>query len=251
MTAVWINGAVIPNGDKAVSVNDSGFTNGIGVFDTMLAIDDTLHHAEEHFARLRRHADIVMGAHAPAYDFAAIAEDLLKRNNLATGRARVRTCITGGVIPTPLAAVSAPSVLMTVAPAPENTVPVDAWIVADYPRIAGNILENCKRIDYSRAYAARRAAEKRGANEALITNTDGMVVCAATSNLFIVEGGQWFTPPLSDGIIDGITRRHVMMENDATEESMLPERVLKADAVYICNSITGLRPLSSLNGKLF
>lgn len=249
MSHVWINGNFIPHADAAIPVNDSGLSNGIGVFDTMLALDGAPQFANEHFARLRRHADIVMGKPVPAHDFAAIAEELLKRAGLTQGRARIRTCITGGVIPSPLAPVTTPFAFMTAAPAPESTAPIHAWIIADYPRIAGNALENCKRIDYSRAYAARRVAEKLGGNEALITNTDGMVVCAATSNLFIVEGGRWFTPPLSDGIIDGITRRHVMMEKDAREESMLPERVMKADAVYIGNSITGLRPLSSLNGK--
>lgn len=251
MTAVWINGDVIPSGDAKIAVNDSGLMNGIGVFDTLLAIDGIPQFANDHFSRLRRHADIVMGIPAPAHDFAAIAADLLKQNGLTQGRARVRTCITGGVIPTPLAAATGSNVFMTVAPAPESTAEIHAFIIADFPRITGNVLENCKRIDYSRAYAARRAAEKRGGNEALITNTDGMVVCAATSNLFIVEGGQWFTPPLSDGIIDGITRRHIIMDKDAREESMLPERVQKADAVYICNSVAGLRPLSSLNGKIY
>lgn len=251
MSAVWINGDFIPSDRAAIPMHDSGLLNGIGVFDTMLAIDGTPQHAPEHFARLRRHADMVMGVPAPGHDFTAIAADLLKRAGLTQGRARVRTCITGGAIPTPLAAVDAPFVFMTAAPAPESISPLHAWIVADYPRIAGNVLENCKRIDYSRAYVARRVAEKLGGNEALVTNTDGMVVCAATSNLFIVEGGQWYTPPLSDGIIDGITRNHVMLEKDAIEESMLPERVQKADAVYICNSITGLRPLSSLNGKSY
>ncbi len=246
---VWINGEFLPASNAVLPFSDSGLTNGLGVFDTMLAVDNVLSYPHDHFARLMRDADMVLNATPGAKDLVPVALKLLADNGLTAGRARIRTCITGGVIPTPLAQVTAPTIFMNVAAAPEKLAPIDAWIVPDFPRIAGSVLENCKRIDYTRAYAARRAAEKMGGNEALVTNTDGMVVCAATSNIFIVEGGQWFTPPLRDGALDGITRRYVMLEKSVKEESMLPERVLKADAVHLSNSIAGLRPLSSLNGK--
>lgn len=248
MVTVWINGTFVSADHASLPLNDSGILNGIGVFDTMLAIDGTPQHGEEHFARLRRHAHTVMGLTTDD-DFMDIAITLLQRAGLTQGRARVRTCITGGVIPSPLSPATNPSRFMQVSAAPENTIPVHAWIIPDFPRVAGCALETCKRLDYTRAYAARRAAEALGGNDAIMTNTNGMVACAATSNIFIVEDGQWFTPPLEDGVLDGITRRHVLLEKDAVEESMLPERVEKADAVYICNSMTGLRPLSSLNGK--
>jgi branched-subunit amino acid aminotransferase/4-amino-4-deoxychorismate lyase len=254
MTAIlWMNGEFIPGPQAALPVHDSAITTGIGVFDTMLARDGKLIYGHDHYKRLMHDALAVMGL-TPALgedQFFETAEMLLKKNNLATGAARVRTTITGGVAEHPLAPCTMPSLFMGVGAVPETFPPVHAWIISGFPRIAGCTLENCKRLDYTRSYAARRAAEKLGGNDALITNTNGMVVCASTSNLFIVEDGKWFTPPLGDGALYGITRKHVMVEKHAREESMLPERVLKADAIYLSNSISGLRSLSSLNGQAY
>jgi branched-subunit amino acid aminotransferase/4-amino-4-deoxychorismate lyase len=80
------------------------------------------------------------------------------------------------------------------------------------------------------------------ADEAILTNTNGDIACAATSNVFIVEKGRWITPPLSDGVLAGITRANILAEKlAALEESISPERLRAADEVYLCNSFTGLR----------
>lgn len=118
---------------------------------------------------------------------------------------------------------------------------VKAAVITDFPRIARAKIENCKRLDYTRSFAARREAQKRGADEAILTNTDGNIACAATSNLFIVENGVWTTPPLSDGVLAGITRATLIGEKQAREESISIPRLMNADEVYICNAMAGLR----------
>jgi branched-chain amino acid aminotransferase len=251
MATVWINGTFIPSQQAALPLDDSGVTTGIGVFDTLRAEDGVLIHGLEHFARLIHDAQTIIRA-TPGYSepqLEAITQDLLQKNGLDKGAARVRTTITGGVVHKPLGLSETPTVFMSANAISDSCPPINAWIITGYPRISGSVLENCKRLDYTRSYAARRDAEALGGNEALLTNTDGMIVCASTSNLFIVEGEQWFTPPLSDGVLDGITRRHVIADKNAKEESMLPERVIKADAIHISNSISGLRRITSLNGK--
>lgn len=249
---VWINGAFIPGTDASLPLNDSAVTTGIGVFDTMLARDGKLIYGHDHYKRLMHDALAVVGLTPSLSEdhFFETAETLLQRNALDKGAARIRTTVTGGIVDRPLAPCTVPTIFMSVGSVPDSPPPIHAWIITDHPRIAGSSLENCKRLDYTRSYAARRAAEAMGGNEALITNTNGMVICAATSNLFIVEGGKWYTPPLADGVLYGITRKHLMVEKNAREESMLPERVLKADALYLSNSISGLRQIETLNAQM-
>jgi branched-chain amino acid aminotransferase len=90
-------------------------------------------------------------------------------------------------------------------------------------------------------------AHDHGANEALILNTEGHVVCATTSNVFILEEGRVLTPPLTDGALDGITRDFVMRNIPVKEHSLSMERLLSADGVYLTNSINGIRPVEKLN----
>ncbi|MFN7139700.1 MAG: aminotransferase class IV [Limisphaerales bacterium] len=55
-----------------------------------------------------------------------------------------------------------------------------------------------------------REAQSRGADEVLMTNLAGEITEAAVSNLFFVRGNTLVTPPLSVGILAGITRRLVI-----------------------------------------
>jgi branched-chain amino acid aminotransferase len=239
----WING-IHQTGGAALSPNDSGIAGGIGVFDSMLSVDGVLQHGDEHIARVLHDADIVIGQRPKEYDLMAAARDVLLRNDLTKGTARIRTVITGGIAKRPLAKPEKLTVMISAAPCPPPAAmpPAVCAVVTDFPRIAGCVLESCKRLDYTRSYAARRQAETRGADEAILTNTNGDIACAATSNLFIVENGTFITPPLRDGVLDGITRRHVIIDKNAREESISPARLRAAEAVYLTNSFVGLRP---------
>ena len=159
----------------------------------------------------------------------------------------------------PLAQAEDLTILIDVAPCdPPPDTPVTCTIIQEFPRIAGCILENCKRLDYSRSYAARRKAETLGASEAILTNTDGNIACGATSNIFIEEKGVLITPPLMDGILNGVTRKNILSPPE-TPSSFLPprlqggkggsvvegsisiDRLKAADKIYLTNSFIGLR----------
>ncbi len=244
----WLNGHLVEENDPLIHINDSGFTTGIGIFDSMLAEDGTPAWLEDHYERLMHDSQTVIGLIPEINNFEEITTSLLKKNNLTSGYARVRSVVTGGSVPGPLAPAQKPTFLISVgsSPAPDKS-PLRCAVIQDFPRIAGCVLENCKRIDYSRSYAARRKAESIGATEAILTNTDGNIACGATSNVFIREGDTLITPPLSEGVLAGITRKKILngdfdiQVNSAIEEQISPARLKDADAVYLTNSFFGLR----------
>ncbi len=244
MFSAWINGELIPDDVKVISPYDSGLVNGLGVLDTLLGCRGELIDADEHYTRLFRDASTVLGV-TPPYDpsvFKEAAVSLMKCHDLPY--MRIRTVITAGILTSPLARAEHPTCLINATPTsdPAGLSPATCLIVSDFPRVAGCQLENCKRLDYTRSYAARRRAEQAGATEAILTNTNGDIACATTSNVFIVESGRWITPPLMDGVIDGITRRHVIHTHKAREESVSPERLKNADKIFLTNSLVGIRP---------
>ena len=57
---------------------------------------------------------------------------------------------------------------------------------------------------------ALRQAKLAGAQEALVVDAQGNVLEGSTSNVLAVTGDALVTPPVSVGILEGITRRHVL-----------------------------------------
>lgn len=250
MSLIYLNGDYIQDSTNIISYRDSGFTTGVGIFDSMLALGGEGRYADEHYARIIHDSKIVIGLTPPLgfEKFEEIYTTLLKKNKLDKGYARIRTTITGGIVKSPLAAAHTPTILIEVRQAsnPESAKPVTCAIITDFPRVAGCILENCKRLDYSRSYAARRKAESLGATEAILTNTEGNIACGTTSNIFIEENGVLITPPLSEGILAGVTRKKLIEDGNIGEEIITQARLLNADKVYLINSFTGFREVEKI-----
>jgi branched-chain amino acid aminotransferase len=111
---------------------------------------------------------------------------------------------------------------------------------------ASNLLNN--------ALAAREAYAK-GAFEAILLNTRGEVAEAAGSNVFMVKDGHVLTPPLSCGILEGITRAITLELAAATgvpvEESLLyPEDLRTADEMFLTSSLKEIAPVVMLDGAV-
>ncbi len=248
---IYFNGAFITKPAALIAADDCGFTTGIGVFDSLLADNGVPLHAADHYERLMHDALTVTGL-TPALSFEQFQDiclRLLHENDLEQGHARIRSTITGGIVAAPLTPAQTPTLLISTkhCPAPEeNAAPLTCAIIEDFPRITGCVLENCKRLDYSRSYAARRKAESLGAQEAILTNTDGNMACGATSNLFIEENGALITPPLSDGVLAGVTRKHIIAARHAREESISIARLHAAERIYLTNSFIEMRPVALL-----
>lgn len=242
MALIYLNGKYKNSDAPVIHHYDCGFTTGIGIFDSMLVIDGTPKYFGNHLERIIHDAKIVIGLKPDLNNFKNIIKDLLTKNNLEKGYARIRTTVTGGIVEAPFAKAKNLTVLIDAATCnPPPTTPIKCAVIHDFPRISGCALENCKRLDYSRSYAARREAEKQGAEEAILTNTDDNIACGATSNIFIEENGVLITPPLSDGVLAGITRKNLIAERDVKEQSISSERLKNADNIYLTNSFIGLR----------
>lgn len=250
MNMIFLNGEFINDHTTLISHKDCGFTTGIGIFDSMLAQDGKLIHGKEHYERIIHDTKTVIRLNfSLSYEeFEQACLHLMKENKANNDYARIRTTVTGGQVDGPLAIAQNLTTLIDVAPcsAPAET-PITCAIITDYPRIAGCVLEGCKRLDYSRSYAARRKAGSLRAQEAILTNTDGNIACGATSNIFIEENGVLITPPLSDGVLAGVTRRKIIEERDVREESISTECLRAADKIYLTNSFIGLRQVILTN----
>lgn len=87
-----------------------------------------------------------------------------------------------------------------------------------------------------------RQAAAEGFDDVLFLNERDELTEGAISNVFIECAGKLLTPPLRCGVLPGIFRRHLLDTNPAAQERVLylPD-LLAADAIFLSNSLRGLR----------
>lgn len=90
--------------------------------------------------------------------------------------------------------------------------------------------------------ALYQKAVRQGFTDVLFFNERGELTEGAISNVIIKKGMLYLTSPLSCGVLDGIYRRHFLQTQPyAREQVLFLDDLLTADAVWICNSVRGLR----------
>jgi branched-chain amino acid aminotransferase len=85
--------------------------------------------------------------------------------------------------------------------------------------------------NYANSALARMEALKSGFDEAIMINSNGFVVEATAENIFFVKGGVLYTPPISTGALEGITRDTVI---EITKQNSIQLRVenISRDELY-------------------
>ncbi|GGX51892.1 aminodeoxychorismate lyase [Saccharospirillum salsuginis] len=114
------------------------------------------------------------------------------------------------------------------------------------PTLAG--LKHMNRLD---SVLARQSARSAGAHEALLSRADGRLVEGSMSNLYLKRDGQWLTPDLAEAGVDGIIRRRLLRQTEETIRvaDLLRSDLDRAEALMISNSLIGLVPVVSLDGR--
>ena len=77
--------------------------------------------------------------------------------------------------------------------------------------------------NYANSALARMEAIKSGVDEAIMINSNGFVVEASAENVFFVKDGVIYTPPISTGALEGITRDTVI---EITRQNKIPLRMV-------------------------
>jgi branched-subunit amino acid aminotransferase/4-amino-4-deoxychorismate lyase len=233
-----------------IPADDRGFTLGDGLFETLLWEDGELAFWPEHFARLERGC-ATLGLPAPE-EAAALEAVLAAAESLGETRGAVRLTLTAGSGGRGLDRPAKPGVRLVATAAPAAlTIGPASLVTSTIRRNGGSPASRLKTLSYMDNVLARREAIAGGADEALMLNTDGDVACAAAANLFWLKDGVLHTPALDCGVLDGVIRGRLLVRSSVPvrEVRMGLQEVRTADAVYLTNSLIGLRPVSRLDGR--
>ncbi len=123
----------------------------------------------------------------------------------------------------------------------EEYMPLDkglSLLVSSWQRISDNAIPSRAKVSggYINSSLARKEAADGGFDEAIMLNKFGRVAEGSAENLFIVRNGTLITPDLSEGILEGITRRSVLqLAQDIGIQTI--ERPIERSELYIADEV--------------
>jgi branched-subunit amino acid aminotransferase/4-amino-4-deoxychorismate lyase len=225
-----------------IPTNDRGLLLGDGLFETLLAEDGVL-------PRLAAHLDrMAAGCATLGLPFDRVeAERRVRGAAPGEGRFAVRLTLTAGSGGRGLDRPTVPLPRLFATAAPSAPVATSATLaVATTRRNEGSPASRLKTLSYLDNVLARAEAKAAGADEAVMLNNRGELACAGAANLFWIADGRLFTPRLDCGALAGITRARLLVLEPVEDVGVGLETLARAEAIFLTNSLIGVRPVSRL-----
>lgn len=258
----WVNGQrheTLPAG--ILPLNDRGLAYGDGVFETIAIVDREPRLLSRHLDRLfasLAYLGIPLSTNRLFADLVGVlteVESLPESQPLILKIIVTAGCGSRGYRRSPARA----NCIMQLLPAPVFPASFNRGIhteLAKYrlphtPALAG--LKHLNRLDQVLASSEFR----QGVDELLLCSEAGDLVEGSRTNVFLVSGGCLFTPLLDRCGVSGVLRRYLLedvlpsMQLAVVEKRIKLSELLKADEVFVCNSVVGLWPVRSVGVHRF
>lgn len=244
--------------DQGVRFNDRALQYGDGVFETMRIVNGEIPMWEFHLQRLRWAQTALK---LPLDDFLFSWETFKKNNLFSIQNACAKLVISRGTGPRGYK-VPEPTRLnwwlqVSDMPQAKSTAGYRLTLcqhtLSRQPALAG--LKHLNRLD--QVMARSEWDEQAAFDEGIMFNLDGDVVEGTMSNIFWLEDDQLYSPDLSQEGVDGCVRRWIIEQAENNPLINLPaviiekntklNRLLAADAVFLTNSLMGIKRVAEIN----
>jgi branched-chain amino acid aminotransferase len=261
----FFHGDFVPLADAKISVMTHAFNYGTAVFEGIRAYwnaeQQQLYGLDllAHFERIHRSVKILQLElrHSPK-ELVGITVELLRRNQFHEDAYVRPICYKSSeVIGVRLHNLESDLTIFTVPFG--KYIDTEAGIraqVSTWRRTDDNAIPARSKITgaYVNGAFAKSEAQMNGYDEAIMLNQDGHVSEGSAENLFIVREGILVTPPSSDNILDGITRRHLIsvagdMGIPVSERSIDRTELYTADEVFLCGTGAQLAPVVEIDRR--
>jgi branched-chain amino acid aminotransferase len=259
---IWVNGQLVPRDQAVVSVFDSGFVLGDGVWEGLRVRAGRAAFLDRHLDRLFEGARAIMlDVGMTRAELAAAIDETLRANEMTDG-VHVRLMVTRGVKRTPYQdprVTVGPATVVIIAEHKEAlpaTVENGITLFTTHVRRAAPDTLDPKLNAHSKLndITACIQAYTAGADEALMLDPDGFVATCNSTHFFIVVGGEVWT---SDGryTLAGITRANVLELCHANgivarERTFSLTDVYSADEAFVTGTFAGVVPVRMIDGRV-
>ena len=267
-TDLWayVRGEFVPLRDANVSVMTHAFNYGTAVFEGIRAYWNPDHEQLyaldllPHYRRIRRSARVLMmEVRQSAEQLAEITLEILRRSNLRED-VYVRPLVykSSEVIGVRLHNLDSDVTIFAI--------PFGQYIdteggirahVSSWRRTDDNAIPARSKITgaYVNSAFAKTEAQLNGFDEAIVLTADGHVSEGSAENLFIVRDGTLVTPPVTDNVLEGITRAALLrmarevLEIPVVERSIDRTELYVADEVFLCGTGAQISPVMEIDRR--
>ena len=257
---IWINGKLLPKEQATVSVFDRGLLYGDGIFEGIRAYNGKVFRMREHLERLwesARAISLEIPISMEALDKAIY--ETLQVNDLPNGYIRLIVTRGAGTLGLDPFSAAHPQVIIiadTISLYPaefyENGLEVvTASTIRNHPAALN---ARIKSLNYLNNIMAKVEAINAGAKEALMLNHTGEVAECTGDNIFLIKNNTLYTPPMSAGILSGVTRGAVMeiaaaTDREARETTLTRHDVYVADECFLTGTAAEVIPVVKIDGR--
>ncbi|HTN25435.1 MAG TPA: aminotransferase class IV [Solirubrobacteraceae bacterium] len=226
-----LDGTIMDAAQAQIPVTDEGLLRGDGVFEVVRLYDGRPFALEPHLERMANSAAAIR----LPFDVDAVradAEAILAEAEPADGCLRLVVTRGGhriGLVE-PLKPLADTIALATITYSPTR------------------ILDGVKSLSYAANMLASRLAKEAGADDALLVSPHGRVLEGPTTSFVYGLGGKLYTPPLSDRILDSITRRVLFAVTDVEERVTTLDDLGRIDEAFLASSLREVHPVHAIDG---
>jgi branched-chain amino acid aminotransferase len=258
---IHIDGQLLNKEDAKISVFDHGLLYGDGVFEGIRIYHGRIFRLTEHLERLYESArSICMEIPISLQEMETATLETVAANNLREGY--IRLVVTRGVgslglnpfqCPRPSIIIIANTI--TLYPADRYEKGLNLITCATRRPTPAALSPQVKSLNYLNNVMAKIEAMQAGCEEGIMLNEQGYVAECTGDNVFIAKRGHVFTPPISAGGLDGITRQAVIellakLGIPCQEKMMTRHDLFTADECFLTGTAAEVIPAVQLDRRL-
>ena len=257
---IYIDGEFFSRADAKISVMDSGYLLGDGVWEGIRLYNNHLIHLEKHLVRLYEGAETIqMNIGISKSEMRSALEQTLQRNEMISD-VHIRLIVSRGIKSTPYqhpkVTIGHPTIVIIPEykkPSPE--LKVEGITLGTVSTIRNNLTQDPRINSLSKhnCIAACIEADKMGVDEGLMLDPNGYVSTCNSTNFFMITGNEVWT---SNGqhCLNGVTRYSVIdickkKEIVIKEKEFSVNDVHGADEVFVTGTFAGIIPVRSVDGN--
>ena len=228
------NGNIISENDSFLTIHNRAFRYGDGVFDLCKYSYQKLIFWEEHYLRLMAGMRILRMNIPMSFSMEYLEEEIL---NLIKANG-----IEAKVIENPFYTLSEE--------------PYEVELFKDF-FVQPDLLANVNHLNRNVNVLGRIFADENDYQNCILLNSNKSIAGVLDGNLFVVNGNTLKTPSLTDGALNGITRKMLIKtlgktkDYEVVETSISPFELQKADELFFTNSIVGIQPIRQYRKKAY
>jgi len=253
---IYINNKLVPEEEAKVSIYDRSYLYGEGVFETLRAYNGHVAFCDLHYERLKKNCKrLKIDVPVDKHSFEKAIIKTLNANEVKNAYVRTTLSPEGASygLKKPSKMKTNFSIFCKQFSGREKKmyekgarVVIIKSVPSDHPLMA-----DLKSTNYLSKMLARDEVARLKADEGIFCSPTGSVLEGSLTNVFIVKNNGLITPPISEGVLPGVTRSivlHLAEANgiEATERPFDIEEMKKSDEIFLTGSTTEILPVSEI-----